>query len=173
MAASFNLGSGKAGNRKMEILLAVGLGIVILTALAALIIPWIGPGTPPPPAMHFQCMKCQAEFEMNPKDMQRDPRAPGGRPGAPGGPPGAMGPRQLPFGVVLIDCLKCGAKESAVMEVQCVNPKCKRYFVSDMTKVILSGGNPMQYMQDGQMPDTKCPHCGTMQRQWLEQNQPQ
>lgn len=125
--------------RPKEYLLGGGLGLVIVGALVVTI--WsLVPHSPGGVSaeQHFFCTKCNAEFPVDMKNLSPEQRA-------------ALLPGPMYRGG--IDCPKCGAKNSAVLMVHCVNKDCGRWFVPSA-----AGGR------------LTCPYCKTDQAKYAEEH---
>ena len=91
-------------------LLIGALALIIVVSLGATVWRFLGgrsggPGLPE--KLHFRCLKCNEEFTAKTEEVDR---------------------RHLRMGgLVMINCAKCGRKESAIMMSQC--PKCGKYYV--------------------------------------------
>jgi hypothetical protein len=130
---------GRGGGNKTEILLAVGLGLVIVLAIALTVRGLIGtkPSGDGDVRQHFVCERCGHHLAVEPSEI----------------PPGE--PAYMEMGGAVLDCPNCGAEKSCYPAMQC--PKCGTWFISQSQMAYFRA------MQEGQPPDPQvrdvCPKC--------------
>lgn len=156
---------GRMGDKKMEFLLA-GLLVVIIVVSLFLSLGkffWSGDGRTLDSSVHLACLVCDYEFEISHEEADKITKDLG-RYGGPSGMMAMMSSTRGPF----TDCRnpECGKKMSAWVALQCLNPECKKYYVSDLRvaayKSLQAGRQPKDF------PD-KCTYCGKDQQQLREQ----
>ncbi|HUS47250.1 MAG TPA: hypothetical protein VNA25_25190 [Phycisphaerae bacterium] len=142
----FGRGAGKS-----EYLLAGGLGVVIIAALALAIWGMFGgriSGPKAPTELHYKCEKCQHEFTVPLDELTAAPDA--------------MDELQAS----VRDCPSCGAKQSCWRCIEC--PNCKKYYISQSEKARLEamriGRTEPEGIQD------KCPYCQTVMLEWYREH---
>ena len=153
-AKRLNLGGGGGGGGKgMEYLLAGTLAVIIVGSLGFTIWKFFGgkTGSNTPTEMHFQCLKCKAEFELKPEEIPQPSEQ------------AMYGPESM-----FIDCPKCGAKQSCLPMVQCPNPDCKKWYLPEATKfyAMNPAAAPTEELKD------VCPFCNTDRIQWYREHRP-
>lgn len=146
---------GRGGGGKKEYLLAAGLGVVIIGALALAIWGMFGgsiSGPKAPTELHFKCEKkqCGHEFTVPIEEISDTPDA----------------MAELEFSVR--DCPECGAKQSCWRCIEC--PNCKKYFISQREKARLQAMRVGRTEPEG-IQDV-CPYkdCKTNLLEWYRAN---
>ena len=97
--------------------------------------------------VRFHCMECKKGFGVPVKEIRRLSRRGGGG--------------------LVVDCPLCKAKDAGVRMRRCPNPKCKKYFVSQIAQATYEA------KKAGTEPDLEgvkeiCPHCKTDIFDWYE-----
>ena len=123
------------------------LGLLGLIVVGAVVITIVSVSSPPStgnqiPRRYF-CQKCKQEFTIMPRDI-----------------PAAKRRAEATQGPQAIDCPKCGAKDSALAMVQCLNQKCGKWFVPQN----VPSGRP------GSPATQVCPYCGLDQFRYLAEH---
>jgi len=138
-----HLAAPGGGWRVPEHLFAAALVVVVVASVGLTIYGiWTDDETisrsDPDRDFHFKCFDCEAEFVIKGKDLP---------------PPEAMGrgPAAM-MGLFTIDCPNCDATHSAIQQVQCANPNCRKWFVPE---------EAIPGRLKGAMPSgpVVCPHC--------------
>lgn len=134
------------GNRKIQILLAAALVVVLGAGIVMVVLGLRGSEMERPSnVIHFICDQCGYHFTRTlpelPEHFMRDRTQPGSAKG--------------------IDCPKCGAKGKAYPAFKC--PKCGTYYLTDWSR------DPTQPSRAGA---NKCPHCGTDPAEFIRQRRP-
>jgi len=98
--------------------------------------------------VRFHCMECKEEFGVPVKEILKLSRSEAG-------------------GGFVIDCQLCKAKGAALRMRRCPNPKCKKYFVSQISQAVYKA------KKAGTEVDIKgikeiCLHCGTDVYEYLD-----
>jgi DNA-directed RNA polymerase subunit RPC12/RpoP len=119
-------------------LVAGGLLVIIALAVGVSLYLYFFSGESSPlthydPDTHFECTKCQAKFQLNPREFAAAP----GEPSA--------------DGLTRIDCPKCKAKNGAVVLLRC--PKCGTYFLPARARPAATATTA---------PKDDCPKCGAV-----------
>jgi len=149
-------GGGGGGDRKMEYLLVGVLALIIVGSLAGVLWQIFGGGTSAPsgpPVLRFKCSKCGHEWEKDMSQMEPD------------NPEFMMGPGGY---MAAQDCPACKEKATGDQMVQCPNPDCKKWYVSEQMKFerrMMMG----QATPEEQPPKDICPYCGTDRVDWYYQ----
>ncbi|MCK4602803.1 MAG: hypothetical protein KAU28_10080 [Phycisphaerae bacterium] len=137
--------SGAGGGRKIEFLLGGALAVIIIGSLLLIIWPMVtgGPWPSKDRTYRFECQKCLHQFEMSMEDLDRREAE----------------PSMAPMGVYMLDCPKCGGKNSALVMSKC--PNCQKWYVLSRDK------SPMQERPED--IGNVCPHCKTDVDEWRYQ----
>jgi len=142
--------SRRARPSRRRLHIGVLVGIILIGAIVAAV--WLYPSASTQDQQgvatgRAKCLACQATFDVDPARPDADPTP--GRKGSP---------------VPRYTCTHCGAERSALLMIQCPNPKCEKHFLSSQTLydhkqdlAIRRGRTPRAY----DVPPIVCPHCDT------------
>lgn len=131
----------------VEILLAVALGLIIITALVGSI--WYSFGSRSgadlsKDLLHYKCTQCGYELTITRSDLFR--------------PPGMAGPDDITIGPYgRPNCPQCKARDSCLPMVKC--PKCGKYYIPDTIRY------PEAVRRGVDVRDI-CPYCKTDRAKW-------